>query len=277
VAFDRRMTPTNGRVAAQELRGQVDAQSFVAGELRRCVVPVVDLLAGPDAGRDRQILYGESVRVFEQVDGVCFVQAEKDGYVGYVVADALAECPVPTHRVGVPATHLYPQPDLKCHEDVWLSFGSRVRVVSASGGFFETHTGQFVPKPHLRPLNAPFADAVTVAQMHFGVPYLWGGNSSAGIDCSGLVQTAMIAAGFECAGDSDLQERQLGRRLPDGSASVRGDLWFWPGHVAIMVDEHTLIHANAHQMAVGYEDLDEATARIAQTQGMEPTAHRRLG
>ncbi|WP_236626181.1 C40 family peptidase [Actibacterium mucosum] len=165
---------------------------------------------------------------------------------------------------------------MKSGNETWVSFGSRMRVVSADGNFFETHDGRYIPKPHLRPLNAPFADPVTVAQMFFGVPYLWGGNSAMGIDCSGLVQAALVAAGIDCPGDSGPQENALGTPLALGSKPQRGDLLFWKGHVAIAVDHDTLIHANAHHMAVAYERIPDAIQRI-ESQGDGPvTAHKRL-
>ncbi|MBM7067151.1 NlpC/P60 family protein [Actibacterium sp. 188UL27-1] len=272
---DRRLTPANARVAATALKGLVQDVTFTDGTAMTVTVPVADLLAAPGGARDRQLLYGEAVTVFEVTDGMAFVQAGKDGYVGYVLQDMLGESVVPTHRVSVLATHLYPQPELKCPEVMGLGFGARLRIVSASGAYFETDAGYFVPKPHIRPLNAPLADFVTVAQMHFGVPYLWGGNSNTGIDCSGLVQAGLIACGVDCPGDSDLQMAALGRDVAGGDVK-RGDLFFFKGHVAIAVDAETLIHANAHHMAVAYEPLAEAISRI-ETQGEGPVlAQKRL-
>ena len=237
--------------------------------------PLVDLLASPGGARDRQLLYGETVTVFERRAGIAFVQAEKDGYVGYLDEAALGDRVQPTHRVSVLSSHLYPAPDLKCREVMGWSFGARVRIVSASGNYFETDAGYFVPKPHVRPLNAPLADFVTVAQMHFGVPYLWGGNSNTGIDCSGLLQAGLVACGWDCPGDSDLQMAALGVDV-SGQDVMRGDLFFFPGHIAIAVDPETFIHANAHHMAVAYEPLTDAIERI-EAQGEGPVlAQKRL-
>jgi len=237
---------------------------------------VTDLRETPSGARDRQLLWGQRVDVLERDEGWAFVRGAHDGYVGWIETGALAGDLDPTHRVAVPATHLYPAANLKSREAHWISFGSELRIVSASGDFFETAEGFFVPKPHLRPLNAPFADWVTAAQLLFGAPYLWGGNSSAGIDCSGLVQAAALAGGFPCPGDSDQQEAVLGTKLPDDAPTQRGDLYFWRGHVAIAVDAETLIHANAHTMATTYETLSVALARIEGTEG-PITLRRRLG
>ncbi|GGE56861.1 C40 family peptidase [Actibacterium pelagium] len=242
----------------------------------RVTSPVTDLLPKPNTGRTRQLVYGEAFQV-EQSDGDYAIgRASRDGYHGAILQSELGVSEPPTHRIAVPASHSYGSADFKNPDAQPLSFGSQLRVVSAQGNFFETAQGRFVPKPHLRPLNAPFADPVTVAQMFFGTPYLWGGNSIWGIDCSGLVQMAFLSSGRDCPGDSGPQQDQLGRLLPPGSGFERGDLLFWKGHVALVVDPHTLIHANAHHMAVAYEPLSDALRRIEE-QGDGPLlAHKRV-
>ena len=268
--MDRRLTPANGRVAALSLAGQVAAERFVAGEARSVSAPVTDLLARPGGPRDRQLLKGTAVTVFEEREGLAFLQSGRDGYCGWVAAGALGPAARTTHRVGVRATHLYAAPDIKAPDLAHLSFGVEVTVTAEGRRFWETPEG-FIPRPHLRPLDLPFRDPVTVAQLHFGTPYLWGGNSVLGIDCSGLVQAALLACAMACPGDSDLQ-RALGTEA--GGAVQRGDLWFWQGHVAMVVDDRTLIHANAHHMATAYEDLSAAVLRI-EAQGDGPVIARR--
>lgn len=276
IPTDRRLLPANGRVAATWLDGHVTSDRFVEGTPARVARPVLDLCAAPEGARARQMLRGEAVTVYETREGWCFVQRACDGYVGYVPQNALSTGEPPTHRVATPATHLYPAPDMKRRELAWLSFGSQLRVVSASGDFYELDDGSFVPRPHLRPINRPFRDPVTVAQLHFGVPYLWGGNSTAGIDCSGLVQAALLAAGLDCPGDSDQQAATLGALLAEDAPLRRGDLLFWKGHVAMAVDGEILIHANAHHMGVAYEPVAEAVERIAAAGDGPVTARRRL-
>jgi cell wall-associated NlpC family hydrolase len=272
--LDRRLTPANGRVAAERLRGLVQADRFVSGEARRVAVPVADLDGSPGGSRDRQLLWGEGVTIYENRDGFAFVEAHRDGYVGYVAAVSLGPTRAPTHRVAVPATHLYRDDDMKGPDLRHLSFGALVTVEAEGRKFWETPEG-YIPKPHLRPLDKPFTDPAAVAQLHFGVPYLWGGNSVLGIDCSGLVQASLLACGLACPGDSDLQ-RTLGTEVPEDAPLRRGDLLFWKGHVAMAVDETTIIHANAHHMAVAYEGVEQAIQRI-RTQGEgEMLARRRL-
>jgi len=272
---DRRLTPANGRVAAEHLRGQVEAEVFTSGEPASIGQVVVDLCASPSGKRDRQLLLGAAMTVYERRDGWAFVQAKKDGYVGYVPEAALIAALTSTHRVATPATHVYATESFKAADLLHLPFGAEVTVVDERHKFFETSHG-FIPKKHLRPLGQLFADPATVAQLFFGVPYLWGGNSTRGVDCSGLVQAAYHACGHLCAGDSDMQSAELGRALNKGDALQRGDLMFWKGHVAMMVDATTLIHANAHHMAVVYEGFEQAKLRIKTQGDGEVTGMRRV-
>lgn len=270
---DRRRLAANGRVAAERLRGQIEAERFVRGEARQVAVPVADLLAAPGGRRERQVLLGARLTVYEARDGWAFVEAT-DGYVGYLPEGVLAAPVEVTHRVRARATHLYPEANFKARELDSLSLGSRVRVVAEGERFLETDQG-FVPRAHVAPLGEFEADPVAVAERLLGTPYLWGGNSAFGIDCSGLVQIGLMACGIACPGDSDMQEAELGVDL--GNRSLRrGDLVFWKGHVAWMADEDRLLHANVHHMAVAYEGLDEALARIERQGDGTVTAMKRL-
>jgi cell wall-associated NlpC family hydrolase len=259
---DRRLTPANARAALDSLRGSVDAPRYVPGEAARVTVPLVDLNRSPDGPRDRQLLLGDGVLVIDRHQGRAFVQAAKDGYCGYVPETVLAPAQVPTHRVIAPATHLYPQPKVQAHELCALSFGCLLTVTGTAERFAETPDG-FVPLQHLQALADPLTDPVAVAVLFLGTPYLWGGNSRAGIDCSGLVQAALLACGKDCPGDSDLQAQSVGGALQPDDALLPGDLIFWTGHVAMVADAGRIIHATGHRMAVVFEDMAEAIARIA--------------
>ena len=260
--MDRRTTPFSGRVAHVSLRGQVEAP-LTAGEPALVLQPVVDLLASPDGARDRQLLLGAAVTVIDRDRGHAFVRAERDGYCGWVAAAAVGPGPEPTHWVASPGTHLYPEPRVQARERAGISLGSRLAVLAMGDTWAETPLGH-VPASHLRALSQPAIDAVAVAESLLGTPYLWGGNSRQGIDCSGLVQLALHATGRDCPGDSD-QQQALGRRLAADEALQRGDLIFWKGHVAMVVDDLRLIHANGHSMSVAYEGITAAIDRIARS------------
>ena len=263
---DPRLTPARADLAAESLRGIIAAPRYAAGEDRRVVVPVAPLRREPYAGAalDTEALYGEAVTVFEDdAEGWSWVQLAGDGYVGYMPTAALwTSGPPPTHRVKTGRTFLFPGPDIKLPPMEGLCFGSRVAVRRMDGRFAFTERGAIFAG-HLEPLDAREADFVEVAGRFLGVPYLWGGRSALGLDCSGLVQTALAACGIAAPRDSDQQEAALGGLLPLDGPFQRGDLLFWPGHVAIVAAPDTLLHANAHHMMVASEPLGPALQRIA--------------
>lgn len=275
---DRRLLRSNGRVAHLSLQGQVAAERFVQGRMHRVTGTKAALLDRPGGGRERELLYGQGFTVLEEEGGHAFGFAERDGYVGYIAADRLTprDAP-PTHLVHVRQTWAKAAPDLKAGDEAMpLCHGSQVRLTGADGAWARIDGGAWVPAVHLAPIDARAADPVAVAETYLGAPYLWGGNSSLGIDCSGLVQAACLACGIACPGDSDQQEAELGQALPADAELTRGDLLFWKGHVALVVDDARMIHANAHHMAVAYEGMTEAIARIGAQGGGGVTARRRL-
>lgn len=271
--MDRRLTPFSGRMALDSLRGKVEAEGFTPGEAASVAKPLADLLAAPAGARDRQLLLGEAVTVIDRREGHAFVQAAKDGYCGWLAEPDLGPAVASSHWVAAPASHIYSRPKVQAPERAALSLGARVQVLGEVGAFAQTTVG-FVPKAHLRRIGDWAADPVAVARSFLGVPYLWGGNSHAGMDCSGLVQLALNACGTPCPGDSDLQQA-VGTAIPDGAPLRRGDLLFWKGHVAMAVDGETLIHANGHSMSVAEEGIAACVARIRQAEGLEVAARRR--
>lgn len=272
---DPRITPSNGRVAHVSLQGQVEAERFVEGRRMMVTQPMANITDEPRGKRVSQLLFGEAFVVLETHDGFAFGQAERDGQVGYVLAGAMVSPEEPTHWVTAPATHLYPRADIKAPPEVAVFFGSPVKVVAEQPDFLHIHTGHFIPRPHLQPIRARFGDPVGVADLFLGSPYLWGGCSRWGLDCSGLVQIALLACGMDCPRDSD-QQRALGRELHHGEPFLRGDLVFWEGHVGFMANERVLLHANAHHMAVAYEPLKDAAARIEESGNGPILARRRI-
>lgn len=273
--LDRRMVAANSRVADITLKGQVEAPRFVKGECRIIARPVVDLLHAPLGRRERQLVLGEPVIHYETRDGWCFVQCQRDGYVGYLQVRDLEDRRPPTHRVIARSSHIYSEPNFKSCERMALSLGTGLRSRGEENGFLAVADG-YVPLIHLRGSQVNDTDVLTVAERYLGVPYLWGGNSIWGIDCSGLVQAACLSCGIPCPGDSDQQQALLGRDLPPDTKPRKGDLLFWKGHVALVAGKNRILHANAHSMTTCYEDMDAAIARIAAAGDGPVIAHKRL-
>lgn len=238
-------------------------------------VPIVDLLARPNGPRDRQLLLGAEVSVHQRAEGFAYIQSKADGYVGYVDEAALAEYVAPDRSVITRATHAYSEADLKSPETCRLSFGAAVHAIGTSNEFTETAHG-FIPSLHLAPQDEVEPNLAAIARLFLGTPYLWGGNSTDGIDCSGLVQAILRRAGQDCPGDSDMQEAELGRTLTETTRLTLGDLLFWKGHVAMVLNDKTLIHANGYHMAVVEEAIDTAIARIENSGGGPVTRRARL-
>lgn len=261
--MDRRFDFSNDRVKTPWHEGPKSAA--VRTPVDHVVThPVLDLAASPDGARDRQLLFNDVVEVLDERDGIAFVRAAASGYVGYVDAGklkAMSQKKTPDHWVASRMTHAYCEPDIKSKELMALSMGTRVLTIGTQSGMVETEVG-WIPARHIR--STPENDPVDVAERLLGTPYLWGGNSACGIDCSGLVWIAFLLCGEKLMPDSDLQKKQDGNPIEDGSIA-RGDLWFWDGHVAIVADDLRLVHANAHHMAVVHEDITKALARIGQT------------
>ena len=182
----------------------------------------------------------------------------------------------PTHRIFRLKAHAYPEPSFKSIPERIFPFGAKLSAVSEEGSFVEVRGGGYVPRSQLLDLDDFVSDFVATAETFLGVPYLWGGKGPDGIDCSGLVQIALHSAGHSCPRDSDMQEQALGEPLSSNDDLARGDLIFWAGHVGIMTDGDTLLHANASHMAVVKENLRQAESRINANASLHIHAIRRL-
>lgn len=281
--LDRRLTPARPDLAARHLDGKVEALAFADPIPMRVVTPSAPLRREPrpDAPLDTEALTGESVRVYEQHEGWAWGQLVGDSYVGYLPEDCLAgDAPVPTHRVSALRTFVYPGASIKLPPLEALSIGAGLAITGESGDFLTTGRGGYIFRQHLCPRDQHEPDFVAVAERFLHVPYFWGGKTSLGLDCSALVQLSLAAAGVAAPRDSDMQEQGLGDlvTVDDSLGGLRrGDLVFWKGHVGIMTDPDTLLHATAFTMSVISEPLRPARDRILAGKGGPITAIKRLG
>jgi len=266
---DPRLTPARGDIAAKHLEGKVEAARFVTGETCEVIDTIAGLRERPtgDASLLTQALAGERVTIYDRNgEGWAWGQLNNDGYVGWLPEIALGPpSAAPTHKVTAIRTFAFPGPSIKLPPIETQVMGARLTIIREDGVFGVTPEGWYLPLRHIGRIDQHESDFVAVAERFLGTPYLWGGKSSFGIDCSGLVQLSLNAAGIACPRDSDMQQNKIGHSLDasDWQALRRGDLMFWKGHVAIVRDSETIVHANAHHMATAIENTADAVARIA--------------
>jgi hypothetical protein len=278
---DPRLTPARPDLAAKYLEGKVEAKRFVTGEefeISDAIAPL-RCAPSPDAELATQALKGERAIIYDRNgEGWAWGQLNSDGYVGWFADRALVKPGArPTHKITALRTFAFPGPSIKLPPADTLVMGSLIAVIRQEGSFAVTREGWYLPRQHCGLIDSHVPDFVAVAEQFAGTPYLWGGKSSLGIDCSGLVQVSLNAAGTGCPRDSDMQQDGLGRALDriEARKLKRGDLIFWKGHVAIVRDADTIVHANAHHMATVIENTRQAIARI-KAAGSEIAAIKRL-
>ena len=276
--YDPRLTPARPDIAARYLEGKITAERFVDGIVMHVVDPIAPVSAAPShqAEQVSQALMGERVTIYDRdSEGWAWGQLGSDGYVGWLPDAALGIASAePTHKVTALRTFAFPGPSIKLPPLTTLPMGATFAVSRVVDGFVISAEGMFIPAQHVGTLESMESDFVAVAERFVGTPYLWGGKTSLGIDCSGLVQIALTMSGIGCPRDSDMQCNGLGRDIAL-SDLTRGDLLFWKGHVAIARDATTMVHANAHHMATAIEPVHAGIARI-KAAGIELLAIRRL-
>ncbi|MEX3011057.1 NlpC/P60 family protein [Hoeflea sp. TYP-13] len=283
-ALDKKLNAYRPDLADAALKGQVEAKRYVTGRRRQVVTPVLDLRDGPNdkAGVDTQALLGETVTVFDEDSGWSWIQLEADNYVGYARSDGLGDVQAPaTHIVTVPRTFIYSSSDLRSPVRLACSIGSRLALTGSQTTrgteYLLLEDGTAVIARHVAPITHRFLDYVDVAAAFLQTPYLWGGRSGFGVDCSGLVQLCMELCGHNVPRDTYMQEAGLGEPIePDAKYAnlERGDLVFWKGHVAIVEEPQTALHASGHTMQVVREPLYQAIERIERLYG-SPTSVRK--
>lgn len=273
---DPRVTLARGDLAARVLEGVVAAGAYADPQALVAIVPAVALRRAPSLAAEQldQLLFGEIFDVLDDRDGFAWGQSRRDGYVGFVESVALAPAgDLPTHRVAAIRTYAFAEPSIKTRAFGPYSINALVRIEAREGRFAKAAGAGWFVEDHLAPIGRFEADPVAVAERFLGAPYLWGGRESLGLDCSGLTQQALLACGVAYPRDTDQQE-QRGRPLAAQDLR-RGDLVFWKGHVAMMLDAERIIHANAHHMATAIEPLSQTRARYVAAGVGEPTAYRR--
>ena len=280
-SFDRRLTPARADLAAEHLRGLVDAPRYAEGQGMRIIAASAPLRRDPqaEASLETEALFGEAVTVYDAREGWAWAQLERDQYVGYLPGATLGEPSAPTHRVAALRTHAFPGPAIKLPPRMALSLGAQLRIVRQDADFSVSEDGLYLWSRSVAELSANEPDWVAVAERFIETPYLWGGRTSEGIDCSGLVQTSLMASGIAAPRDSDMMEASLGKPIAiddPTSPLARGDLIFWTGHVGIMRDPVMLLHANGWHMKTVSEPLAQARKRIAASGGGAVTSIRRL-
>ena len=274
--MDPRLTPANEIVACSTLKGKIKHSNFVEAKNYQINVPFVDLLGTPDGKRNRQLIYGSKVKYFAEADGWAFVQNTYDKYVGYVPQSAIGKATKKTHTVIAPLAHVFIEPNIKSRNVEMLPLAAKVSGQSVENGFLETELGWISVSQLMRKIDL-YKDPIEVSKLLQHAPYLWGGNTTLGIDCSGLIQISLLLCGVECPGDSDQQMNTLGHNLDIASPQKRGDILFWKGHVAWAINERQILHANAyHHMATVIEEANEAIERIKKQDNNSLIAHKRL-
>ena len=260
--LDARVNAFRRDIADIELAGTLFAPHYAAPMARAAATgTMIRSAASHQAEASSQLLPGEEFAVLDLAGDWAWGYSRHDHYVGYVSVGSMSAPIQPNYRIAVREALLFAGPSIKSPSIGALPFGARL-AGETRDSFVETAAG-FVHVRHVAAIDERAKDAVTIAEIFLGMPYLWGGRGDGGIDCSGLVQIALAATGIAAPRDTDMQRESLGAILPEETRLRRGDIVNFPGHVGLMVDETRMIHANAHWMSVVVEPLADIVARLA--------------
>ena len=280
--LDKRLNAWRDDLADRTLQNQVHSNRFVDAKIQQVITPTLSLRREADytSPQNNELLFGDRVKVFDENKGWSWVQNCRDNYVGFCPSDGLSEVGNDaTHQVSCLRTILFPQPDFKSCPVHYLSMTSTVAVVQTTDKYSQIESGEWIYSQHLAKTNEFESDFVATAQKFLGTPYLWGGNNSLGIDCSGLVQIALRRAGMDVLRDSDMQEETIGKEIHydnDTSNLELGDLIFWKGHIGIYCANDMLLHANATDMMVSSKPFKDTCAHILKLENSPVTSVRRI-
>jgi cell wall-associated NlpC family hydrolase len=272
------LPPLHDPTGILETHSRLINSSLIDAQVAPAMAP---LKKEPNSNSETQtyVLKGEPLQILGEYSNWQLVVSVIDGYLGWLDQSAVQpRLSEPTHRVKVPLSHLYIKPDFRTQPNSILTMGAYVTVAgSTENEFLPIEGGGWLYARHLDVVGTYADDPITVAESFIGAPYLWGGRSALGIDCSGLVQVALASCGHRVHRDSGPQLTSLGRPLEAEESAARGDLAFFPGHVGWMLDNVHMLHANATNMAVTIEELDVVIERISKETDEPPfSGFRRL-